>query len=90
MLSQQLQSANLYVFAVSLLVTTSPILVAEYLEAEADNTKIELRGHKVFWGIVALILVIFQSIAHINYIATPCRIPNPEGFLSAFQGNQFG
>jgi CBS domain containing-hemolysin-like protein len=60
-LSRQLQSANLYVFAVSLLVTTSSILVAEYLEAEADNKKIELRGHKVFWGIVALILVIFQS-----------------------------
>lgn len=58
-LDQNLQNANLSVFAVSFLVTTCTVLIAEYLD-EKELQKIELRGQKVIWGTVALVLVILQ------------------------------
>lgn len=60
-LDQNLQNANLSVFAVSLLVTTGTVLVAEYLD-EKELQKIELRGQKAIWALVALMLVIFQTL----------------------------
>jgi hypothetical protein len=59
-LDQNLQNANLAVFAVSLLVTTGTVLIGEYLE-EKELQKIELRGHKAVWALIALLLVVFQA-----------------------------
>jgi len=60
-LDQNLQNANLSVFAVSLLVTTGTVLVAEYLD-EKELQRIELRGQKAIWAIFALMLVILQTL----------------------------
>lgn len=60
-IDQNLQNANLSVFAVSLLVTTGTILIAEYLD-EAEVQKIELRGSKAVWATIAFVLVILQAL----------------------------
>ncbi len=77
-LGQNLFSGNLYVFAVTLLVTTCTILAGEYLEAEKETQRIELKNHKVTWGFIALVLVIVQSMLTGNLIAGALRLePEP-------------
>jgi len=80
-LGQNLLSGNLYVFAVTLLVTTCTILAGEYLDAEQESQRIELKSHKVTWGVIALVLVIVQSMLTGNLIASALRVE--EGLVGA-------
>lgn len=73
---QNLQNANLSVFAVSLLVTTGTILIAEYLDEE-ELQKIELRGSKAVWATIAFVLVILQAFLTGHLIQESLKLAEP-------------
>jgi hypothetical protein len=83
-LYQNLQSGNLSVFAVSLLVTTCSILISEYLEPDKENQKLELKSHKAVWSFVAIFLIILQAMLTGQLIADSLTLnvglsePKPE------------
>jgi len=79
-LQQNLLNASFYVFSVSLLVTTAAILVAEYLELDGKD---ELRGHKMSWGIVAALLVLFQVMFTGNLISDSLRADTASAAVAA-------
>ena len=60
-LTQNLASATMYTYSISIVVSSVGLIISEIIDAFYSKEKLDLFEQKLFWSIVAGIFVIFQA-----------------------------